>query len=813
MERTNEDSVLDVTPPKRERRGGIFSTITNAIKSARELRRSGGEASFYDVSVFVISLLFARCHVIFGAYPLAIAVIAILPSRVWLAALGSFAGALTLGMPGVIYAIISVIVAFLRVIISATDKRVTDGEHELFKEGIILKLSSALIGGFIAAVYEILLCSFTTEALLFGISMVLLPPLVAYLLSGLFEAGISPRAIFFDTGEVFSGKSVAKSSSSLLFFRLSALLGIFLISISLGEYELLGISFGFVFSALATLFAARRFGAIKAAAVGFASSVGLSGLYSVAFTLVGITAGALSSFGIITAVVAAGVALSLWGGYSDGIVGFLSVFPEYAIASAFAVPLFKRIKVEPTTDEVISAESTARDMVGTMALAYKSKFSGSLDRLEATLASLSLLAHGMRASDAEIKRSELMRLLTECISRYFATEGAHIPGLDEAKAAFIDKRDAVIPILRAGKRITKDDFGTPAHLSIMASGIADAVNRAVAIVAEERFREKARDTLPEDYSYLARLVSEARADDDSERAPNEKLRELLSELLLSEGISVYSAEVLGIRSIYILIALEDEDGSRIGSPELREKIEDKLGISLSHPEFYRKGRMALMECHAKEKYTATSVSVGAALVNDISGDTSRAFKTAEGRYFSLISDGMGSGEDAMAASRFVADYLARALELGRGIDTSLRLLNSIAKRRPGECSAGVDLFSFDLITGDGVFYKCGAAPSYIKRGSSLFRIRSRTSPIGITTELDAERVRVDLEDGDLVIMFSDGVSEDGESPWLLDVISRPEITSPSALSNAILNAAKKAGATSDDLTVMITKVEKKAKSA
>ena len=223
--------------------------------------------------------------------------------------------------------------------------------------------------------------------------------------------------------------------------------------------------------------------------------------------------------------------------------------------------------------------------------------------------------------------------------------------------------------------------------------------------------------------------------------------------------------------------------------------------------------MALMECRAIEKYTASSMSVGAALINDISGDTSRGFKTAEGRYFSLIADGMGSGEDAMTTSRFVADYLSRALELGRGIDTSLRLLNSITKRRPGECSASVDLFAFDLFTGEGVFYKCGAAPSYIKRGSSLFRIRSRTSPIGITTELDAERVRVDLEDGDLVIMFSDGVSEDGESPWLLDVISRPEITSPSALGEAILAAAKKAGSTTDDLTVMITKIEKKTKTA
>jgi hypothetical protein len=82
MERTNEEPVLDVTPPKRGKRGGILSTILNAAKKASEARRGGSEASFSDVAVFALSLLFARCHVIFGAYPIAIAVIAVLPSRV-----------------------------------------------------------------------------------------------------------------------------------------------------------------------------------------------------------------------------------------------------------------------------------------------------------------------------------------------------------------------------------------------------------------------------------------------------------------------------------------------------------------------------------------------------------------------------------------------------------------------------------------------------------------------------------------------------------------------------------------------------------
>lgn len=810
MEKISRGATEERAPDKNEGRTSLLSGITAAIKKSFINGREGAEAPIYDAAVFVLTFLFARCHVVFGSYPIAIGVIAVLPCRVWMAVFGAVIGSLTLGKAGIIYSMISAIVAFLRIIISATDKKRGDiGERVTFGESLTLRMSCSLIGGFIIAVYEVLLSSLTLESVLFGAAIILLPPTVSLGLSGLFGAGVSPSAVFLGQSEVFSLSRLGKEErTSMIFFRCSALFGIFLISISLGAYELLGISAGFVFSSLVTLFAARRFGALAGAAVGFVSSVGLSGAYSVAFTLVGLVAGALSMLEIIPVTVLGGAALSCWGGYVGGALGFLSIFPEYAIAATIGIPLLKRTKLERTAEEVASSESVATDMVGTMALSYKSRYSGALDSLEGAFSSVAKLSRDMRRADGEISREELERLSVECINRYFDTECRDIPGGEDTRNTFLEKIPTIIPILASGKRLERESLGVSAHLSLIASGICEAINRAVGIISEEIYRECARDTSPEELEYISKLINEARVCDFAEKSPSEKMKSACEDALKSIGIYGAAVQVYGERRPHIILAIDDASGGVITSAPFRSALENAMGMKLGECEFYRKGNIALMECTAQPTLKACSSSRGSAMSNEASGDTSRYFESSEHRYYSLISDGMGSGDDAVRTSEFVADFLSHALEFGRGTETSLRLLNSIIKRRRCECSATVDLFSVDLISGEATFHKCGAAPSYVKRGSSLYRIRSRTSPIGLSGELDAERIRVELEVGDMIVMFSDGISADGEAPWLIDAISARGTDTPEDLAEAILAAAKKNGAANDDLSVLVTKIEK-----
>lgn len=785
---------------------GFFSRIWESFRASFEKRREGIEAPLYDILAFLISFLFSRCHIIFGAHPLSLGLVAVLPSRVWIAALGVAIGSLTLGRAGIVYAVIAVIVVFLRVIISGQGKDASAEEGALFKEGMLLRMASAVIGGFIAAAYEVLLNGFSLTSVAFGVSMIILPPLVAFALSGVFELGISPGAIFLGTGELFSvRRSTNAEKYSIIFFQGSALFALFLLSLSLKEYELLGISAGYIFASLVTIFVARRFGALRGAAVGFATSVGLSGTFSVAFTLVGLGVGAFHSLGLLLSVVIGGVLLSLWAGYTEGVIGFLSIFPEYAISAAISVPLFKKIKLERSEEELASAESIAEDMVGTMALSYKSRYTGSLDILSSAFSSIENVTKGARERDSKLLPLECERIVSECINEYFDTS-PHIPNLEHSRAAFLKSVDSLTTIVYSNKAVTREDFNTPPHLDRISEAIAKAINNAVSTLLEEKFEAAGSDSTPEDFGLISSLLGTARSEDSRERTKNSRLTELARDALSSLGMSGFCVSVFGERRPHIILALEDEAGTLITSPEVISKIEGKTGFKLGKPEYYRRGKMALMEVSAAPKYKITTATLSTSATEEPSGDSSESFDTGEMRHFSLIADGMGSGELARCASQYASELLLHALEFGDGIIPSLSLVNNLLKQRPGECSSSLDLFSFDLISGEGAFYKCGAAPSYIKRHSSLYRIRSRTQPLGLSLSLDAEKIRTEIADGDYIIMFSDGISEDGEDPWLVELISRSTDTSPEALAEAILMGAKENTTVTDDLTVLVGRV-------
>jgi stage II sporulation protein E len=272
--------------------------------------------------------------------------------------------------------------------------------------------------------------------------------------------------------------------------------------------------------------------------------------------------------------------------------------------------------------------------------------------------------------------------------------------------------------------------------------------------------------------------------------------------------------VLGEERLHFIIAGADRDGSIITSPELHRGIEDALGIRLGECEYYRRGDLALLECSAAEKYSVDFFAVGKGKAGEsVSGDAVASILDEGGRFSAMIADGMGAGEDAHSASQLASELLSDFLRAGARRQTALHVTNHLLKSRCIECSTTVDLFDFDLVTGEAVFYKCGAAPSFVKRGDSIFRIKSETAPIGIAAAIDAERVRVEVEPGDLVIMISDGIPtglEDGA--WLPKLLSKPTLSGAREYAEAILKEAECRTPFTDDVTVAVARIKLKRES-
>ena len=218
--------------------------------------------------------------------------------------------------------------------------------------------------------------------------------------------------------------------------------------------------------------------------------------------------------------------------------------------------------------------------------------------------------------------------------------------------------------------------------------------------------------------------------------------------------------------------------------------------------------MALMECDIARAFTVEYASASApADESEVSGDTVSFFDSGDDCFFALISDGMGRGETAKDTSTFVSKFLSRALGFGATEETVLSMLNYVLRGRGEECSATVDLFELDLLSGDATFIKSGAAPSFVKRSDSLFRIKSQTAPIGLMKSIDSERIKASVQSGDFVVMLSDGIIQTTEeAAWLIELLAESRAKTAKELACEIMTAAKAHALSCDDMSVAVIKI-------
>ncbi len=702
---------------KKKKRKNHFGTRTMSIGGNFDSSAlsDGNLKVALNIGAAALGFLFGGCHFVFGSYPFGLGFIAALPSAVWPALVGAALGSLSIGRSGIIYAMICMLNVFLRVIISGGEKKGSEdgGMGKLFSESIPLRICSAVISGFVAAIYEIFLAGFSLSTILFGICMILISGISCFVLSGVFNHGIGLRELCFGGTRIFKTPS-DKHGIGMAFFKISLLSYLFLISLGLNKYAFFGVDISLIFSAGITLFAAKRFGSLYGAVAGFISSFGISGLYSVAFALLGAAAGALFVFGAWYALAGGGILLSAWGAYAGGVSGFLTVFPEFIISLCIMVPLFRYLETEPDCNVAEEGKKKATDMVGTMALSYRSKKALGVESIE-----------------------EVVSMLSPLIKKFCEN-----------------------------------------------------------------------DIIGESYAVFSMLCTEAKLEALRDREMDEALTDELEVLFADCGFTDGVIRAFGGRRKYVICAGEDNEGIKITSPLLKNGIEEASGLKFKTPEYYRRGDMVLMECESTKKYTlegAYAQSSGTG--GEVSGDTACSFESKEMFAYGLISDGMGSGIEAKRTSEFVTSFLKTALELGDFYTPVIHMLNSAVRRNREECGATVDLFAFDLINGEASFIKSGAAPSFVKRGGSLFRIKSETMPLGFIGQVDAEKTAVKVSAGDYIIMLSDGVCQIGEEvPWLIEFLSGEVPDDLQGYASLIIEKAKQNGKGEDDMTVLLLKI-------
>jgi len=224
--------------------------------------------------------------------------------------------------------------------------------------------------------------------------------------------------------------------------------------------------------------------------------------------------------------------------------------------------------------------------------------------------------------------------------------------------------------------------------------------------------------------------------------------------------------------------------------------------------------MKLKEAHT---YGVVAAAANVPKEKDVSGDQHSIIEIPDGQYLLALSDGMGSGLSANHESAATIELLEEFIKSGFDKDTAVKMINSVLVLKSGEESfSTMDMAIIDMYSGITEFIKIGAATTFIKRKHYVEVVGSTSLPVGILNKVDIETQRIQLKDGDLIIMVTDGVLDVEKDMFnqentFIQLIEEINSNNPQCVANTLLEKAQSLirGEIADDMTIIVARIWEK----
>ena len=321
-----------------------------------------------------------------------------------------------------------------------------------------------------------------------------------------------------------------------------------------------------------------------------------------------------------------------------------------------------------------------------------------------------------------------------------------------------------------------------------------------------RIRESRRAVCRQ-YAQLSELLGEAATELSRELAPDtigdRRVRQYLAQLGLNVRTCVYR-DGRGL----LRVEAEGPDYRELSRPSRLSELSLSLGVPLR---VEAEGDQSLSLLQQEPLMALAGVAAQKKNGETVSGDAGTYFKRSDGKLYLLLCDGMGSGEAANRESSLAVRLLEQLLQAGVNTRHALSTLSSALALR-GEDTGGfttVDLLQIDLFSGEGELYKLGAAPTYIKKGSSVQSLSGASLPAGLAegeaSALDHFTLR--LSPGDCVLMVSDGICGTGDDTWLRERLKNFDGVSPKDLARDLITHSPQEA--TDDRTALVVRIDKR----
>ena len=334
-------------------------------------------------------------------------------------------------------------------------------------------------------------------------------------------------------------------------------------------------------------------------------------------------------------------------------------------------------------------------------------------------------------------------------------------------------------------------------------------------IYNERILE-GREAMAGQFEQVARLIDDLFIGNYIELPILEKTRMKLEGYLKVQKVKVFDVfqfeNASGQREIYMTLC--SEKGRMLTARELTKIVSKAFGYAVRSKRGNKSIISKSVECYGfleeSQFYYLQGVARVSKTKEEISGDNFSILEYEPGKLGVMLADGMGSGQYANKKSTLLVELMEQLLEAGFSKDASLRLLNAVLVVPVSDANfSTLDLCTIDLYKGIYHFYKVGGAFSFIKRASGVEMIRGGAIPVGIFPNLEYESYEIEVQDGDMLFLLSDGVMEsvpyEDKEQFIADEIQKIKFANPQTAATKLMSRVQELGGKSnrDDITILV----------
>ena len=333
-----------------------------------------------------------------------------------------------------------------------------------------------------------------------------------------------------------------------------------------------------------------------------------------------------------------------------------------------------------------------------------------------------------------------------------------------------------------------------------------------AVLAQRRLWES-RQIISGHLEAMAKIMTEAACEVLSFHPMENRKRRLLTQALAEEGIQVESPHYLpredGRQAV--VLTMRTQRGGKVPAEDAADMIsvllDRRLMPAADTPYVVEPDPQSFILEEEAGFLALTGFARATKEDETVSGDNYAVVESERGRVTVMLSDGTGSGERAGKDSERVLDLMEKMLEAGYDIDAAINMVNTALFAAGEDINhPTLDICDIDLYDGSCQLRKVGGAATFLKRGQEVERVAMGNLPLGIFGQMEILPVERRLQDGDYLIMVSDGVvdafGEEYEDS-MGSVIAGIQECSPGEIAERLLRFALCAsgGRIRDDMTI------------